>query len=178
MDEEIALEREAVQDRRRARERADALSQKQKDLEDEKARAAKKSPESVTVSSQPSSVAPVPPCIDTTPVAHLTPDPTVDVSEPSDAEPCNEQSAAEADWQRQKDVEGASNDSIDTIMAMTGLENVKAQVLRIKAKIDLAQRQGASLKDERFNVVLLGNPGTGIVFLVIVLAFTSLSSLL
>jgi replication-associated recombination protein RarA len=46
-------------------------------------------------------------------------------------------------------------------MDMTGLEAVKAQVLKIKAKIDVTKRQNTSLKDERFNVVLLGNPGTG-----------------
>ncbi|EKM48078.1 uncharacterized protein PHACADRAFT_109430, partial [Phanerochaete carnosa HHB-10118-sp] len=70
-------------------------------------------------------------------------------------------SKAEREWQRQKNTEGAHNPAIDAIMEMTGLEEVKAQVLRIKAKIDTTQRQGASLKDERFNVVLRGNPGTG-----------------
>lgn len=58
-------------------------------------------------------------------------------------------------------MEGASNAHIDAIMEMTGLEEVKAQVLRIKAKIDVSQRQGTSVTDERFNVVLQGNPGTG-----------------
>jgi hypothetical protein len=60
-----------------------------------------------------------------------------------------------------KDIEGASNDSIDCIMEMIGLEEVKAQVLRIQSKIDVTRRQNASFKDERFNIVLLGNPGTG-----------------
>jgi DNA replication protein DnaC len=46
-------------------------------------------------------------------------------------------------------------------MDMTGLEDVKTQILRIKIKIDTAKRQDAPLKDERFNIVLLGNPGTG-----------------
>ncbi|EKM60623.1 uncharacterized protein PHACADRAFT_133236 [Phanerochaete carnosa HHB-10118-sp] len=46
-------------------------------------------------------------------------------------------------------------------MEMTGLEEVKAQVLRIKAKIDTIQRQDASLTDEQFNIVMRGNPGTG-----------------
>lgn len=65
------------------------------------------------------------------------------------------------EWQRQKRVEKASNSAIDSIMDMTGLEEVKAQVLSIKAKIDVNQRQGSDVKDERFNVSLLGNPGTG-----------------
>jgi len=65
------------------------------------------------------------------------------------------------EWQRQKDMEGANNDAIDSIMEMVGLEDVKKQVLEIKAKVDISIRQGASIKSERFNVVLLGNPGTG-----------------
>jgi hypothetical protein len=70
-------------------------------------------------------------------------------------------SSPEAEWQRQKDVEGASSAAIDAVMDMIGLEDVKRQMLRIKDKIEVTQRQNTSLKDERFNVVLLGNPGTG-----------------
>ncbi|KAI0954385.1 hypothetical protein AcV7_007636 [Taiwanofungus camphoratus] len=69
-------------------------------------------------------------------------------------------SKAEQEWERQKLMEGASNDSIDSIMNMTGLEDVKAQILQVKNKIDVARRQNISLK-ERYNIVLLGNPGTG-----------------
>ena len=58
-------------------------------------------------------------------------------------------------------MDGADNLHIDAIMEMTGLEEVKAQVLRIKSKIDVSKRQGTSVTDERFNVVLQGNPGTG-----------------
>ena len=57
-------------------------------------------------------------------------------------------------------MEGASNPSIDVIMAMTGLEEVKEQVLRIKDNIDTIIRQNAPIR-ERFNVSMLGNPGTG-----------------
>jgi hypothetical protein len=46
-------------------------------------------------------------------------------------------------------------------MDMIGLEEVKSQVLRIKAKIDTAIRQNTDFKEERFGVTLLGNPGTG-----------------
>ncbi|EKM60602.1 uncharacterized protein PHACADRAFT_203774 [Phanerochaete carnosa HHB-10118-sp] len=70
-------------------------------------------------------------------------------------------SETEQEWRRQKDVEGAYNSAIDAIMEMTGLEEVKAQLLRIKAKIDTTRRQGASIEDEWYNVVLRGNPGTG-----------------
>jgi hypothetical protein len=48
---------------------------------------------------------------------------------------------------------------------MIGLENVKSQVLRIKAKVDTSIRQGTDLKKERLGLVLLGNPGTGTVFI-------------
>ena len=164
LDEEIAAEKEATQDRVRAKERADALAQKQRDLENARLRAAKKptvpraseASSATNKSSSPTQLATTPKS------AHVhLPEPNIDVSEPADATPSTVQSDAEANWQRQKDDEGASNDSIDAIMAMTGLENVKEQVLRIKSKIDIAQRQGISLKDERFNIVLLGNPGTG-----------------
>jgi hypothetical protein len=70
-------------------------------------------------------------------------------------------SQSDAEWKRQKAFEGARNDAIDAIMKMTGLESVKEQLLRIKSKIDTAQRQNASVKGERFNIVFLGNPGTG-----------------
>jgi hypothetical protein len=75
--------------------------------------------------------------------------------------PPTTQSPSKMDWQRQKDMEGASNRAIDAIMDMIGLEEVKKQVLAIKAKVDVTKRQGTSLKDERFNVVMVGNPGTG-----------------
>ena len=71
------------------------------------------------------------------------------------------ESPTKKEWLRQKNIQGASNLSIDAIMDMTGLEEVKQKVLNIKTKIDVSIRQGASLKRERFNVVLLGNPGTG-----------------
>ena len=47
-------------------------------------------------------------------------------------------------------------------MEMIGLEQVKSQVLRIKAKVDTSIRQNTDLKKERFGLVLLGNPGTGL----------------
>lgn len=73
----------------------------------------------------------------------------------------NLQSAARDKWEYQKRVEGVKNDAIDKIMDMTGLEEVKEQILRIKAKIDTMKRQHVALDKERFNLVLLGNPGTG-----------------
>ena len=70
-------------------------------------------------------------------------------------------SKSEREWDRQKGIEGASNDTIDALMKMTGLEEVKSQVLKIKARTDTALRQNTNMADERFGIVLLGNPGTG-----------------
>ncbi len=67
-------------------------------------------------------------------------------------------------WQRQKDTENGSKPAIDSIMEMICLEDVKSQVLRIKAKIDTTTRQNSTLKNERFNISLLGNSGTGMLF--------------
>lgn len=71
-------------------------------------------------------------------------------------------SSAESLWQHKRDFEGVFNQAIDSVMQLTGLEGVKEQVLRIHDKVELAQRQGVSLQDERFNVIFLGNPGTGL----------------
>ncbi|KAI9769554.1 MAG: hypothetical protein M1840_004032 [Geoglossum simile] len=70
-------------------------------------------------------------------------------------------SPSETEWERQKRVEGASNDAIDTLMGLTGLEDVKAKVLNIKAKMDTVARQGTDMRKERLGMVMLGNPGTG-----------------
>lgn len=70
-------------------------------------------------------------------------------------------SASEMEWERQKRVDGASNDAIDALMDMTGLEEVKSKILGIKAKIETVARQGADMKRERLGMVMLGNPGTG-----------------
>ncbi|KAF7863083.1 hypothetical protein EAF04_007166 [Stromatinia cepivora] len=70
-------------------------------------------------------------------------------------------SASGTEWQRQKDQENAINPAIDKIMEMIGLEDVKSQVLRIKAKVDTSKRQGTDLRKERLGLILLGNPGTG-----------------
>ena len=73
-------------------------------------------------------------------------------------------SPSKKEWQRQRDQENAHNTAIDKIMEMIGLEEVKAQVLRIKAKVETSIRQGTNVRKERLGLVLLGNPGTGIFF--------------
>jgi len=81
---------------------------------------------------------------------------------PSDLEALPEPSPSEKEWERQKQQEGAKNIFLDVLMTeLTGLELVKAHFLRVKGKIDTAQRQGVPLSGERFDVAILGNPGTG-----------------
>ncbi|GJF00004.1 P-loop containing nucleoside triphosphate hydrolase protein [Phanerochaete sordida] len=189
LDEEIEAEQDAQKEHELARDRANAILQKQKDLADAKARTAKKA---AAAQNQPQSAppppqnAPPPPprsAPSATPAA--APDSSAAPSQYAPADPSSQDadrtrrpstpplstyddtppplppSKSEQEWQRQKDIEGADNASIDAIMAMTGLEKVKEQVLKIKAKIDTTKRQGTSVKEERFNVVLQGNPGTG-----------------
>jgi hypothetical protein len=46
-------------------------------------------------------------------------------------------------------------------MGLTGLKDVKAKILSIKAKVETVLRQGTDMKNERLVIVLLGNSGTG-----------------
>ena len=151
-----------IRDRQVAQERAQAIQQKQRDIAAVLAMAqrspaqtvpSKRNGEERTMVSEPEATSHKP----------LTQNET---SEPLDSRPSKleEKSPAALEWQRQKDLENASNNAIDSIMEMVGLEEVKSQILRIKAKVDLSLRQGTDVKGERFNVALLGNPGTGISF--------------
>lgn len=71
------------------------------------------------------------------------------------------ESPAKEEWEDQKKVENATNGAIDAVMDMVGLEEVKLQILKIKAKIDASVRQNSDIKEDRLNVAFLGNPGTG-----------------
>ena len=73
----------------------------------------------------------------------------------------------EIEWKRQKGTEGADNDALDSLMQMTGLEDVKEKFLSIKSKVDTTIRQNVDLKEERFSAALLGNPGTGKLLIVV-----------
>ena len=70
-------------------------------------------------------------------------------------------SPAKEEWERQKTMENARNDAIDSVMDMIGREEVKLQILQIKAKIEVSMRQNADISGDRLNVAFLGNPGTG-----------------
>ncbi|KAJ7583678.1 P-loop containing nucleoside triphosphate hydrolase protein [Mycena floridula] len=179
IDSEIAQERELMKDAALAEERANAIKLKEKDLEDAKAqRAAKWSLFSafpkfgLQQASQEPQASPDPsfpkvpnPPSDQPTAANANPQPSTSTQQPARSPKA---SKANDIWQHLKNVQGAQSDAIDKIMAMTGLEEVKLQVLNIKHKVippespvDIAIRQNVSLKDERFSVLMLGNPGTG-----------------
>jgi hypothetical protein len=70
-------------------------------------------------------------------------------------------SPSQKEWARQKRVDRASNEHIDKMMAMIGLETVKTQFLNVKAEIEVGKRQNTDMSKKNLNVALLGNPGTG-----------------
>ena len=171
LEADEARERETIRYAQETKERNRALEQKRMDVKAaaEQARAATSSPVQGPTrlepphSTEPSvaASAPVAPLADAS-IPKSQPTPTVSTS-PSTPSPAAKPktSAAKEDWERQKSLHGAVNPPIDAIMAMTGLEDVKKQVLRIKSKVDTSTRQGTDLKGERFNIAMLGNPGTG-----------------
>ncbi|KAJ6576427.1 P-loop containing nucleoside triphosphate hydrolase protein [Mycena vulgaris] len=174
IDAEIAERNRELQEARMEDERSLVIQQKEKDLEDAKARSARGIPSGPTPSSkilsgsldQPQKTAPPihVPSSDSTPIVQTSPPSQSAGQGLSHAPPAVLEipaSPSRDEWQRQKDFEGADNDAIDAIMEMIGLEEVKSQVLSIKGKIDTAARQNVSIKDERFNITFLGNPGTG-----------------
>ena len=70
-------------------------------------------------------------------------------------------SGAKKDWEHQKTMGSPPNSNIESLMDMIGLEEVKLQILQIKAKIEVSKRQNADIRKDRLNVSFLGNPGTG-----------------
>jgi hypothetical protein len=163
IDQQIRLIREQIADGKAAEENAQALEQKKQDLEAAK-RLATQTPKASVRPQQK------------TPPTHQTPSANSltgatsnsrhgqgqEVSPEADQTGSDETKlACEQEWERQKRVEGASNDAIDALMALTGLGDAKSKILNIKAKIETVLRQGTDMKDERLGIVLLGNPGTG-----------------
>lgn len=156
VDEEIRSAREKAMEERRSTEMSKALRQKEKDLENAKQLAAKARAAKASESTKQRAA------------TGKKPEMEIDAVQPATACPSDfinlfktAPSPSEVEWGRQRRVDNASNDAIDSLMEMTGLEDVKAQFLRIKARIDLALRQNTDMKEERFGMVLLGNPGTG-----------------
>ena len=167
LDEQIRKFREAATDNREFQEMQNALEQKRQDLEDARLR---------VVRLPELNLKPTKPLNSSTSTLPLRPQAVsldkgtseAGSSIASDvrnvvtkALPVQTISSSEIEWERQKRLDNCSNNAIDSLMVMTGLEEVKAQFLTIKARIDTALRQNIDLKNERFGIVLLGNPGTG-----------------
>ena len=158
LDDQISQQREALRNTQLSKERNHALLQKEKDLSEVTVLASQASP----VPQAPQTTSPLINMCRKTLAQSSDQLKTDNPSQTKEHAACSPiKSAAREDWQHQKDVDGAINDAIDTIMEMTGLEDVKAQVLRIKNKVDTTKRQNSALTGERFNVSMLGNPGTG-----------------
>jgi AAA+ superfamily predicted ATPase len=71
------------------------------------------------------------------------------------------ESAAAKEWQRRKNQGDESNKALDELMELVGLEEVKEKLCAIQAKVNIYKKQGIDPKNERFNIVFQGNPGTG-----------------
>ena len=155
INEEIELRTQEVREKRLAQERQMTLQQRRKDLEGIADPAQR---QNISQTQVPSTKKP------NTQGRAVEKEPTKGTGSKADP-PLDPHSVttsqAKVEWERQKSLEKASNNAIDSLMDMVGLEGVKSQVLGIKAKIDVSLRQGSDVKDERFNVSLLGNPGTG-----------------
>ncbi|PWY66022.1 AAA family ATPase [Aspergillus heteromorphus CBS 117.55] len=142
IDEKIKQQREILADVQNDRDRQDVLAQKQKELQDLTAtakRSRQPQPQSTATANKASGKR----------------------SPQAEPEPFALQSEAKDEWERQKQAEGQSNDALDSLVSMIGLEGVKDSFLSIKSKVEVVVRQGANLSDERFGAALLGNPGTG-----------------
>lgn len=173
LNEEIAQIVQSMEDLRLDNEQRAILAQKRKDLEAAKERANRaqnpppRDPLGVVDdgdSALRSAASKSPPKTSTTP-SKASPHRQSNLQEHIKTAVEHNKSPSKTEWQRQKDQENATNPAIDHIMEMIGLEDVKSQVLRIKAKVDTSIRQGTDLKAERLGLVLLGNPGTGTTFI-------------
>ncbi|KAG2359775.1 P-loop containing nucleoside triphosphate hydrolase protein [Suillus spraguei] len=143
MDARLKVEVEVVADANTVKQRVAMVKQKEREIQEAKVRAQK-----MTGSSKDGD----------TDLSKPTTSPSQQSSHPSSAPlqpPVVDKTLPLAMTGSEK------NDVIDSVMAMTGLEGVKSQVLQTKEKLDLMKRQGTPVNKERLNLALLGNPGTG-----------------
>ena len=175
LEAKIAAERQKIRDDRLAKERQDAIRQKERDLEDAKASSACATVANVEPREVPHRASKTASTSSTSNQAVKSTTAKYNITATATPLP-DDKTPSQLEWERQKNVEGARNDAIDAIMDMIGLESVKEQVLRIKSKIAVTKRQNTSLKGERFNIVLLGNPGTGTAYLNIIISLSNIIS--
>ena len=168
VETQIRKIREEIEDKKMAGERARALGQKRRDLEAAQHQAkhllqqeSQDAPQATRpVSSSRASAD------DSKDIASQQPDTrnevnSTDATRSASSPTAPKKSPSELEWERQKRIEGSANAAMDDLMALTGLEDVKAKMLGIKAKVETLSRQGIDMKKERMGMVMLGNPGTG-----------------
>lgn len=181
LDMQIRKLREETEDKKTAQERARALEQKKRDLEAAQRQAAlqalqqasEKSSKNTTTQNVSSQITRPPPFTQSSTInenggasgksSSKGQEALANSKSSASKQPIVNKSVSELEWERQKKVEGASDHAIDDLMALTGLEEVKEKFLDIKAKIETIARQGLDMKKERMGMVMLGNPGTGMV---------------
>jgi hypothetical protein len=187
LDMQIRKSREEAEDAKTAQDRARALLQKKRDLEAAQLLATQVSQQASQQSSQATtsintSTQPTRPPLTTKALSNdnngkVPPQPSTPSSVTSKHPASNpialNPSASELEWARQKQIEGANSSAIDDLMVLTGLEDVKEKFLDIKAKIETVARQGIDMKKERMGMVMLGNPGTGMIHRVWYLLLTA-----
>ncbi|KAG1725641.1 P-loop containing nucleoside triphosphate hydrolase protein [Suillus paluster] len=149
MDARLKVEADAIADANTVKQREAMIKQKEREIQEAKVHVQKTAGSSMDGSANTSE-----------PSSSFTQKSSNPLSAPSQP-PDQQNSAARDDWESQKRLLGEQNNAIDSIMAMTGLEGVKSQVLETKEKLDLMKRQGTPANKERLNLALLGNPGTG-----------------
>ncbi|KAG8424327.1 hypothetical protein J3458_001129 [Metarhizium acridum] len=84
--------------------------------------------------------------------------PRTENSEWSGSKPASQ---AQQEWEWLKEHGEPSNEALNKLMDLIGLETVKEEFLAVKSNIDTKIRQELSLSEERLSCSLLGNPGTG-----------------
>ncbi|KAK0613661.1 P-loop containing nucleoside triphosphate hydrolase protein [Immersiella caudata] len=68
--------------------------------------------------------------------------------------------SAKGMWERMKE-RGESNNALDRLMTLVGLEDVKIQFLKIKATSEAVRQRKGQLRWLDLSIAFMGNPGTG-----------------
>ena len=166
IDTMIATERQRLKDAQLSRDMALAVQQKERDLADARSMTLPpfnppsdtQDPAGTSLRNEPDPQSPVIPSTFSNDPGMQPPN---SANLPLPKWTKQRHSPAKEDWKRQKKIENAQNNAIDSLMNMIGLEEVKLQILQIKAKIEVSIRQNADVSSDRLNVSFLGNPGTG-----------------
>ncbi|KAH8667124.1 P-loop containing nucleoside triphosphate hydrolase protein [Ilyonectria robusta] len=89
------------------------------------------------------------------PNMHLLPRKLEDTSDSEAASP------VEKEWERQKREFNLKFKSLDQLMSLVGVEEAKAEFLKVKATVEAARQRKGRLRRQGLNLALMGNPGTG-----------------